>query len=226
MGSNIAEDLSLDLPAISYGFIRGITADAIVIVDLAGSEHGLKPLEPLYQINADKRNCHGPSRKGVPRAYAREDLAKSKERLTGELGNTSLHYPPSNIEVCPARTPVCPARAHYKADLKLQPEFLCVFNIFRPLTNTKEKMLTYLDKVNSLTPWRITGLVNNSNLLQDTDSDHILQGQELLLTISKERDIPLRFTQLKRTIYQQIHHQIQSEQVILFDELQMREKWQ
>ena len=196
VGSNMVEDLGLDLPAISYGFIRGIAADAIVIVDLAGGEHGLKPLEPLYQA-IYKRNPFGSlSLKVAPCPFR----------------NTSLHYQPRNVVD--------------KADSNKQPEFLCVFNIFRPLTNTKEKMLTYLDKVNTLSPWQITGIVNNSNLLQDTETNHILHGQEILLQIAEERGIPLRYTQLKRTNYQQIHHQIQSEQVILFDQLQMRENWQ
>lgn len=158
VGIELDAKVAQDLPAVSYGFIQG-NEESMTILDLAGSENGLKPLGALY----DK------------------------------------------IE---------------------QPEFLCVFNLFRPLTDTKEKILALIDKVNAISGWPVTGLVNNSNLLHHTQASHILAGQEVLLQVSEERGIPLTFTQLNNKLYDQISSKIQSEEVILFEQLQMRESWQ
>jgi len=149
-----------DMPAISYGFIQSMRkGEKIAIIDLAGSENGLKPLTPLYD----------------------------------------------SLEA---------------------PEFLCVFNLYRPQTTTKEDILKFLNKVNTISQWPVTGLVNNSHMLHDTEASHILKGQEILLQVSQEANLPLVFTQLQRKLYEQISKEIQSEDVILFDRLQMREDWQ
>ena len=149
-----------DMPAISYGFIQSVKkGEKIAIIDLAGSENGLKPLTPLYE----------------------------------------------SLEA---------------------PEFLCVFNLYRPQTTTKEDIQKFLNKVNTISQWPVTGLVNNSHMLHDTEASHILKGQEILLQVSQECNLPLAFTQLQRKLYCQISSEIRSEDVILFDRLQMRETWQ
>jgi hypothetical protein len=163
-GYSVRADSDQDLPAVSYGFVQGREAgdksgNETIIIDLAGSENGLKPLEPLYD----------------------------------------------------------------KVD---SPEFLCVVNCYRPLTSKKEGIIKFINQVNNLSRWSITGLVNNSNMLHETDAGHILKGQEILLQVSRELNIPIQFTQLHREIYKQISHEIHSEQIIIFDELQMRESWQ
>lgn len=158
IGNGFEENTGQDIPAVSYGFIQD-NHKAVTIIDLAGSENGLKPLGALYD----------------------------------------------------------------KID---QPELLCVFNLFRPLTDTKEKILEFVDKVNSISRWPVTGLVNNSNLLDYTHASHILAGQEVLLQVSEDRGIPLKVTQLQKELYSSMSSKIRSEEVILFDELKMRETWQ
>ena len=159
-GYSVPGDSDQDIPAISYGFIQSMKkGDKITIIDLAGSENGLKPLTPLY-----------------------ESLKAS--------------------------------------------EFLCVFNLYRPQTSTKKDILEFLNKINGISQWPVTGLVNNSHMLHDTEASHILKGQEILLQVSKEVNLPLVFTQLQKKLYDQISSEIQSKDVILFDKLQMRETWQ
>ena len=159
-GYSVASHSDQDMPAISYGFIQRIReGEKIVIIDLAGSENGLKPLTPLYE----------------------------------------------SLEA---------------------PEFLCVFNLYRPQTTTKKDLLEFISKVNTISQWPVTGLVNNSHMLHDTESSHILKGQEILLEVSQECKLPLVFTQLQKKLYDQISSEIQSKDVILFDKLQMRETWQ
>ena len=159
-GYSVANNSDQDIPAISYGFIQRMNkGEGIAIVDLAGSENGLKPLTPLYD----------------------------------------------SLET---------------------PELLCVFNLFRPQTTTKEHILEFLNKVNTISQWPVTGLVNNSHMLHETEGSHILKGQEILLEVSQECNLPLVFTQLQKKLYDQISNEIQSKDVILFDKLQMREIWQ
>ena len=105
-------------------------------------------------------------------------------------------------------------------------EFLCVFNLYREETNTVEKMIHFINKINSFSKLPITGVVNNGNMLHQTEAEHVLASQEAVLAVCNELKIPFRFTQIKSSIYNQVKDQIQSEDVIVFNELTMRESWQ
>jgi len=107
-----------------------------------------------------------------------------------------------------------------------QYEFLCVFNRYRPETGTEEKMVRFVHKLNSISKLPITGIVNNSHMLYETEPEHIISSQEIILSACSELGLPLRYTQIKRSVYEQIQQEITSEQVIVFDELKMRESWQ
>ena len=103
---------------------------------------------------------------------------------------------------------------------------LCVFNLYRPQTDTPDKMIDFISAIHQTGKVRVTGLVNNSNMLRETTPRHILEGQDAILTVSAKLGIPLIYTQIKRSIYEQLSHPLLSEKVIVFDTLQMRKDWQ
>ena len=105
-------------------------------------------------------------------------------------------------------------------------DFLCVLNSYRPETNSKEKMLRFIRQTHDAGRLRVTGLVNNSHMIHETGPAHVLAGQEMILAVSKELDIPLVYTQLKRSVYEEIKDEIKSENLLIFEKLQMRETWQ
>lgn len=159
VGNALNNNKSQDIPAVSYSFLALISRGERVIMDLAGSENGLKVLAQCY------------------------------DRITDY-------------------------------------ELLCVMNRFRPDMDSPAKMRGFVESVNSVSKLPVTGLVNNGHMLRETQAEHVLASQEAVLTASRELNVPFKYTQVKRDIYEQIKDEIASESVIVFDELKMRERWQ
>ena len=107
-----------------------------------------------------------------------------------------------------------------------QYEFLCVLNLYRPETSTASKMIDFIQQINSEANLKITGLINNGHMLHDTTSEHILASQEAVLQVSEKLNLPIRYTQLRKDLYEEIGNKIKSENIIIFEKLQMRESWQ
>lgn len=105
-------------------------------------------------------------------------------------------------------------------------EFLCVVNLFRPETNSAEKMTSFVRQINGMSKLAITGLVNNGHMLHETEAAHVVASQQAALDAAAMLGIPLRYTQLRQDIYESIAGQILSEEVLTFKELAMRESWQ
>ena len=104
--------------------------------------------------------------------------------------------------------------------------FLCVLNLYREETNTREKMIRFLAEIHASTKLEVTGLVNNSHMIHHTEPAHVLKGQEVILDVSNTLGIPLTYTQVKRQVFEKCKDEIQSEHVLVFETLQMRESWQ
>ena len=161
VGSQVQPNIVQDMPAIDYGFATQITQGAQVIIDLAGTEVGLRPLASLYH------------------------------------SITQIDY-----------------------------AFLCILNHNRPETNTVEKMQAHLSTIQASTPLKITGLVNNSHMLHETTAEHVLAGQSAVEEVSKTTNIPVRYTQLSKQVFQSIPEGCIQTPTIVFDQLSMRKTWQ
>jgi hypothetical protein len=77
---------------------------------------------------------------------------------------------------------------HFDTDLFL------VVNIFRYETDTDEKILKLINKIEGMGSFKVTGLINNSNLLKDTTLEDILNGQKILEEVSRKSQLPIVFT--------------------------------
>jgi tRNA uridine 5-carbamoylmethylation protein Kti12 len=73
-------------------------------------------------------------------------------------------------------------------------ELLLVVNTRRIMTDTVEKIEEMLHSIEQSARLKVTGLVNNTNLLRDTSAKDILQGQKLVLEVSRKLSIPVVFT--------------------------------
>ncbi len=104
-------------------------------------------------------------------------------------------------------------------------ELYCVLNVYRSETDSKEKMLKYLKDTELVSGLKVSGIVHNSHLVHDTTACDVLEAQELVTQVSKESALPIKYTLVKQSIYEQIKSNINSE-VITFDKLKMREAWQ
>jgi len=105
-------------------------------------------------------------------------------------------------------------------------EFLCVLNLFRPETSSVAKMVDFVQRINATGKLAVTGLVNNGHMLHDTRLQHVLASQQAVCEVADILGIPVRYTQLRRDVYEGIAQDIRSDEVLTFEKLAMREDWQ
>ena len=68
---------------------------------------------------------------------------------------------------------------------------LCVLNANRPLTDTPEKAILYLEQIQHSARLPVAGLVNNTHLCGQTEPADVLAGAELTRAVSAQTGIPL-----------------------------------
>ena len=68
---------------------------------------------------------------------------------------------------------------------------LLVVNIYRKETCDLKGIISQINRIEEKTGLKIKGLVNNSNLLEETAMDNVIKGHNLLKEVEKERGIPL-----------------------------------
>jgi hypothetical protein len=69
-----------------------------------------------------------------------------------------------------------------------------VVNTKRPFTDTTSKIDEMMESIEQSSRLKITGLINNTNLLQYTTRKDILEGQKMLEEISGLRNVPISIT--------------------------------
>jgi hypothetical protein len=84
-----------------------------------------------------------------------------------------------------------------------------VLNPNRPFTSTLEQAVKMYDEIESSTTLKITGLVNNSNLLQYTDKDVFLEGMEKVLELSRVKKVPV----LLNTVFEKTADSLKEEDI-------------
>lgn len=73
-------------------------------------------------------------------------------------------------------------------------DFLCCVNIFRPETASVKGILDTISMYEAETQLKVTGLINNTNLMNETQEEDIIRGEELLNEVSNELGIPIVYT--------------------------------
>lgn len=69
-----------------------------------------------------------------------------------------------------------------------------VINTKRPMTDTKEKIISMIRDIEESSGIGIDVLINNTNLMQNTTPDDIMEGYEIINQVSEELNIPIAFT--------------------------------
>jgi MinD-like ATPase involved in chromosome partitioning or flagellar assembly len=112
----------------------------------------------------------------------------------------------------------------FKAHLKNY-DIWVVLNAFRDASSNAAKAVEFINAAESVSGLKVTGIVNNSHMLRETTKDHVLRGYETAVSVSDKTGIPLVYTFVNSTIYEDIRHLINSP-VLTFSKLIMREDWQ
>ncbi len=98
-----------------------------------------------------------------------------------------------------------------------------VLNANRPETGTVEEALEFVRKIEDTSRAKITGIVNNTNLLMSTTIEDVLRGHELSLELSKLTGIPLKYNVMLSKLATLLPDNLIGE--IFPIELYMREEW-
>lgn len=75
-----------------------------------------------------------------------------------------------------------------------QLEVYDIVNVFRPMSESPDKILKLKTEMEGFARLEVTGFVNNSNLLNFASADDIRQGYEVLKETSKLSGIPVKHT--------------------------------
>lgn len=89
-------------------------------------------------------------------------------------------------------------------------EMLMVINCFRPLTRDAESTLEVMEEIQTASGMKFTGLVNNSNLGEETTAEDVLSSVEYAKEISQKTGLPLVATAVKQDIFDKLDGKIEN----------------
>jgi hypothetical protein len=73
-------------------------------------------------------------------------------------------------------------------------DLLYVVNLYRPETDRKDKIIAAIQALEGEAQLRVTGLINNTNLMSHTTEDDVYMGQDVLRQVSAELGLPIVYT--------------------------------
>ena len=87
---------------------------------------------------------------------------------------------------------------------KKKVHMLQVINPFRPFTETVEGCIRIKEEIEASSKMKITGLVGNANLIDETLPEHIYKGYDLLRAVSSATGLKIEFITACSDIYPQL----------------------
>ncbi|NLY76656.1 MAG: ATP-binding protein [Tissierellia bacterium] len=98
-----------------------------------------------------------------------------------------------------------------------------VLNANRPETQSVDKAIEYLRKIEDMARAKATGIVNTTHLLKSTTVEDVLRGQQLAEQVSEKIGIPIRYVVALEHVANKLPSNINGE--IFPIKLFMREDW-
>ena len=93
--------------------------------------------------------------------------------------------------------------ARYRQDFdKILPEQLEVYdivNVFRPASDSPERIMNFKAQLEDFARMEITGFINNSNLMNLASADDLRQGYRIIRETSEKYGIPVKYTSGRET---------------------------
>ena len=83
-------------------------------------------------------------------------------------------------------------------------EMLMVINGYRPLTPDAESTIEVMREIESACGLKFTGLVNNSNIGEETTAQTVLDSIDYALQVSKLSNLPIVMTSVKAELYDEL----------------------
>ena len=89
-------------------------------------------------------------------------------------------------------------------------ELLFVINKFRPLTRNADMTLEIMAEIEKACHMKFTGIVNDSNLDDETSAEDVLSSVAYANEVSKKANIPIKMTTVKRDLYDTLADKIEN----------------
>lgn len=102
-------------------------------------------------------------------------------------------------------------------------EVLCVVNGSRPDTTDAHGVVTMIRGIEGASGLTVTGLVNNTHMLEHTDPEHLMHGERLCREVHQETGIPVKFTGVPAHLSESVPQEVQGEPVPI--RMYLRETW-
>jgi len=94
-------------------------------------------------------------------------------------------------------------------------DFLCTVNIFRPETSDVKSILNTILMYESITQLKITGLINNTNLIKETTEEDIIKGEKILKEVSEKLNVPILYTVVEESHNNDYKYKFLGERLVL-----------
>lgn len=79
-------------------------------------------------------------------------------------------------------------------------DLLIVVNVFRMETETVEDICRLIEKIENASSKKVTGIINNSNLIHETTIETIEKGDTILKAVSEKTGLPIKYTCIREGI--------------------------
>jgi hypothetical protein len=83
-------------------------------------------------------------------------------------------------------------------------DLIMVVNSNRPFTNTVKNVKILISKIEAASSLKISGLVGNTHLMENTTVETIVDGYEFLNKVSESTEIPIRFITAHTSLYEKV----------------------
>ena len=103
-------------------------------------------------------------------------------------------------------------------------DFFMVVNAYRPNTSTPEGIIEQMENLEYAAGLKVTGFLNNTNLVRETTAECLLHGDEVLKEVTKRTGVPVKYVSyVKDVMTEEIPEGLSGE---LFPmEFNMRKTW-
>lgn len=103
-------------------------------------------------------------------------------------------------------------------------DFFMVVNAYRPNTSTPEGIIEQMENLEYAAGLKVTGFINNTNLVRETTAECLLHGDEVLKEVTKCTGVPVKYVSyVKDVMTEEIPEGLSGE---LFPmEFNMRKTW-
>ncbi len=98
-----------------------------------------------------------------------------------------------------------------------------VINANREQTQNVDQVIEHIKEIEKASKLKVTGLINNTHLIRNTTIQDIIKGQDLSAQVSKQLNIPIKYTSCIEHIISELPESIEG--YIIPIKLYMRQQW-